>query len=149
MFGKFKYINMENLSMSQPNLGQKKAPQNMMKIFLLDFIFLKIFFLRGGKGGRKRVTETVCDCLSCTSYWEPRHVPWWGTEPTTLWVEGRCSIHWATPARAYFYLILNNNCIDEVANNYTNNNWLKTGKLHKDFCSAVSYLISQQLISLS
>ena len=61
MFGKFKYINMENLSMSQPNLGQKKAPQNMMKIFLLDFIFLKIFFFweQGREGEREWQKQCV------------------------------------------------------------------------------------------
>ena len=29
----------------------------------------------------------------------PRHVPWLGIEPATLWFAGRHSIHWATPAR--------------------------------------------------
>ena len=59
MFGKFKYINMENLSMSQPNLGQKKAPQNMMKIFLLDFIFLKIFFFERREGREKESDRNI------------------------------------------------------------------------------------------
>ena len=31
---------------------------------------------------------------------QPRHVPWLGIEPVTLWFTGWCSIHWATPARA-------------------------------------------------
>ena len=38
---------------------------------------------------------------------QPRHVPWLGLEPVTLWFGGQCSIHWATPARAenrHFYL---------------------------------------------
>ena len=31
---------------------------------------------------------------------EPRHVPWPGIKPVTLWFAGWYSIHWATPARA-------------------------------------------------
>ena len=31
---------------------------------------------------------------------QPRHVPWLGIKPTTLWFAGQHSIHWATPARA-------------------------------------------------
>ena len=31
---------------------------------------------------------------------QPRHVPWLGIEPATLWYTGQHSIHWATPARA-------------------------------------------------
>ena len=37
-------------------------------------------------------------------YWgpgpHPRHVPWPGIEPATLWFSGLHSMHWATPARA-------------------------------------------------
>ena len=43
-------------------------------------------------------------CFSRAPYWgpgpQPRHVPWLGIEPATLWFSGRPSIHWATPARA-------------------------------------------------
>ena len=46
----------------------------------------------------------MCGCLSSSSYWglglQPRHVPWLGIEPMTLWFEGGLSIHWDTPARA-------------------------------------------------
>ena len=31
---------------------------------------------------------------------KPRHVPWLGIQSVTLWFAGRCSVHWATPARA-------------------------------------------------
>ena len=56
-------------------------------------------------GRRKRGRETsVCGCLLHTPCWgpglQPRHVPWPGIKPETLWFEGRHSIHWATPARA-------------------------------------------------
>ena len=46
----------------------------------------------------------MCSCLSHAPYRgpgpQPRHVPWLGIEPTTLWFAGLDSIHWATPARA-------------------------------------------------
>ena len=35
---------------------------------------------------------------------QPRHMPWLGIEPETLWFAGRHSIHWATPARAEIFL---------------------------------------------
>ena len=66
-----------------------------------DFIYL---FLERGKGGRNRGRETsMCGCFSHTLNWgpgpQPRHVPWLGIEPATLWFAGRHSIHWAAPAR--------------------------------------------------
>ena len=46
----------------------------------------------------------MCGCLLCAPYWgpgpQPRHVPWLGIEPATLWFAGQHWIHWATPARA-------------------------------------------------
>ena len=46
----------------------------------------------------------MCGCLLCTPNWgpslQPRHVPWLGIKPVTLWFAGWHSIHWATPARA-------------------------------------------------
>ena len=73
-------------------------------VFLKKILF--IYFQREGKGGRKRGRETsMCSCLSHAPYWgpglQPRHVPWLGIEPATLWFTGRSSIHWATPTRAY------------------------------------------------
>ena len=71
-----------------------------------DGFFLKILFIfREEKGGRKRGRETLmCGCHLSAPYWwpglQPRHVPWLGIEPVTLWFAGRHSIHWATPARA-------------------------------------------------
>ena len=69
--------------------------------FCLIFYFL---FLDRGKGRENERETSMCGCLSCTPYWrpglQPRHVPWLGIEPATLWFTGWLSIHWATPARA-------------------------------------------------
>ena len=44
----------------------------------------------------------MCGCRLEAPCWgpdlQPRHVPWLGMEPTTLWFTGLRSIHWATPA---------------------------------------------------
>ena len=45
----------------------------------------------------------MCGCLLhapyCRPGLQPRHVPWLGIEPVTLWFVRQCSVHWATPAR--------------------------------------------------
>ena len=56
-----------------------------------------LFFSRERE--RKRGRETsMCGCLSCTPNWghgpQPRHVPWLGIEPVTLWFLGQRSVHW-------------------------------------------------------
>ena len=47
----------------------------------------------------------MCGHLSCILFRgpgpKPRHVPWLGIEPVTLWFAGQHSIHWATPGRAH------------------------------------------------
>ena len=53
---------------------------------------------------KKRGRETsLCGCLSHAPHRgpgpQPRHAPWLGIEPATLWFPGQHSIHWATPAR--------------------------------------------------
>ena len=77
----------------------------------ITFFLKKRFYLffREVKGGRKRRREiSMSGCLSCTPYWglrsQPRHVPWLGIEPVTLWFSGRHSIHWTIPARAVYNL---------------------------------------------
>ena len=89
---------------------------NTLNVFslLYDFHFflLKIkfiLFFREGKGGRKRGGETsMCGCLSHAPYWgpgrKPRLAPWLEIGPVTLWFTGWRSIHWATPARAHFFI---------------------------------------------
>ena len=75
-------------------------------------LFFKIFiylFLEEGKGGEKERETSIYGCLSCAPYWgpgpQPRHAPWLGIKPPTLWFTGWCSIHWATPARAWSQLL--------------------------------------------
>ena len=83
-----------------------------LKIFYLFFTFYLIIFFRERKEGRKRGRETsMCGCFSHIPNWgrdpQPRHVPWLGIEPATLWFTGQHSIHWATPARAlcmYYFI---------------------------------------------
>ena len=45
----------------------------------------------------------MCCCLSHTPnqgpVLQPRHVPWLGIKPATLWFTGWHSVHWATPVR--------------------------------------------------
>ena len=73
--------------------------------FLKDFIYL--FLERGREGERGRETS-VSGCPKCTLYWgpgpQPRHVPWLGIKPVTLWFAGWHSIHWATPARLKLFI---------------------------------------------
>ena len=50
------------------------------------FLFLRFYFFREGKGGRKRGRETSkCGCLSRAPYWgpgpQPKHMPWLGPDP--------------------------------------------------------------------
>ena len=69
-------------------------------LFVLDFIYL---FLEREEGGERERETSMCGWLSHVPYEgpgsQPRHVPWLGIESATLWFKGRCSIHWATPAR--------------------------------------------------
>ena len=66
-----------------------------------DFTYL---FLVGGEGKEKGRGTSVCGCLLHARYWgpglQPKHVPWLGNKPTTLWFAGQHSIHSATPASA-------------------------------------------------
>ena len=89
--------------------SHSQSPHHWPCPHLFIILFFKILFiylyLERGKGGRKRGREiSMCGCLWCVPYWgpgpQPRHVPWLGIEPVTLWFTGWCSIHWATPARA-------------------------------------------------
>ena len=72
------------------------------------FCFLRFYLFIFRERGREREREGEkhqCVVASRASpTWgpgpEPRHVPWPGIKPVTLWFAGWYSIHWATPARA-------------------------------------------------
>ena len=71
--------------------------------FFKGFIYL-CFRERGWEGEHQWARETLISCLSHTPNWgpgpQPRLVPSLGIKPATFWFAGRCSVHWATPARA-------------------------------------------------
>ena len=70
-------------------------------------IYLKLYFQRfylflDRMEGREKEREREHQCvvafhMPCA---QPRHVPWLGIEPATLWFSGQCSVHWATPVMA-------------------------------------------------
>ena len=71
-----------------------------------------LFSERGGEGERNGekhqcVRDTLISCLSYHPNWgpglQPRHVPWLGIELATFWFIGRHSVHWTTPARAFWF----------------------------------------------
>ena len=76
-------------------------------LILKHVIFLKRFFylfLERGEGKEKERERNISVWLPLTCpHWgpdpQPRHMPWLGIKPATLWFAGQCSIHWATPAR--------------------------------------------------
>ena len=70
--------------------------------YFLKFIYLFIYLDRGA--GRERERNINVWLPLPHPHWgrgpQPRHVPWPGVKPVTLWFAGWHSIHWATPARA-------------------------------------------------
>ena len=78
----------------------------LFHLFKVNLIIFREMGREGGKKGEKHhcVRDTSASWLLHTPSWgpdlQPRHVPWLGIEPATLWFVGWCSIHWATPARA-------------------------------------------------
>ena len=53
------------------------------------FTFVNIYFFKDFRGKEKEKERRMCGCLLCTLYWghglQPRHVPWLGIKPVTLW----------------------------------------------------------------
>ena len=91
-----------SLPCSVPPVASHLALDKIQSSFFKN-LFIYLFLERGE--GRERGRETsMCGCLSHTFHWgpgpQPRHVPWLGIEPVTLWFADWHSIHWATPARA-------------------------------------------------
>ena len=75
--------------------------------YFLNYYFFRILFiylfLEGVERRGKERERNISVWLPLTHpYWgpgpQPRHVPWLGIEPTTLWFAGLPSIHRATPA---------------------------------------------------
>ena len=100
----------QNTSPYLRTVGSMRQTQSTW-FFLLFLKRLFIYLFSESRGGRKRGIETTMfGCLSCAPYWgpgpKPRHVSWLGIEPVTLWFAGQHSIHWATPARARSYFLI-------------------------------------------
>ena len=89
-----------------------------MRVLLLPYQFICLFFkrfylftfLERGEGREEERERNISGweihgCLLRATNWasgpQPKHVPWWGTEPSTFQFRGWHSIHWATPARAF------------------------------------------------
>ena len=99
---------LKKLAQSHRAGNWRRRNSNQSSILFLPYFFLKILFIyfqREGKGGRKWGIETsMCGCLLHVPYpgpgQQPRNVPCLGIELVAFQFAGRCSIHWATPARA-------------------------------------------------
>ena len=70
----------------------------------MRFFLKKDLFFREGKGERRRCRKTsMCDCLSCASYWgrglQPRHVLYTGNRTSTPLICRPTLNHSATPTR--------------------------------------------------
>ena len=99
----------ENRSSSKAVLDHQLNDLRMLEFdnyLTLPFVFLSFFLI---KKIISRERRPMCGCFSHTHTPlprgpgpQPRHRPWLGIKPVVLWFKARCSIHWATPARACF-----------------------------------------------
>ena len=105
-------------------VSQKAADVLGWQVDSLPFFFLRfylfIFREKGGEGeteGEKHwcVRNTSIDCVSHAPNQgpgpQPRHVPWLGMKPATLWFPGWHSVHWATPASTDSLLLINSSTL--------------------------------------
>ena len=88
------------------------TPKKEIYLLKIVYSFFKILFIfrereqMREKEGEKHwcARDTSFGCLLHAPNWgpcrQPRHVPWLGIKPATLWFTSQHSIHWATPARA-------------------------------------------------
>ena len=72
--------------------------------FYTDLVSFRERGRKGEREGEQHQCDTLISCLLHIPNWgpgpQPRHVPWLGIKPVTLWFTGQHSIHWATPAKA-------------------------------------------------
>ena len=84
-------------------LYMKEHERRTYSLFFKTFYSFIHFQRKGGK------ETSICGCLSQAPNWgsdlQPRCVPWLGIEQATLWFAGWHSSHWATPARAWNFLL--------------------------------------------
>ena len=71
-----------------------KLAYDYFNVFFKDFIYLFLEIVEGRKKERWRTINGL------PLGPQPRHVPWRGIGPVTLWFTGQHSTYWATPARA-------------------------------------------------
>ena len=76
-----------------------KCKSYPMFIIMFLFFFILFFIFRQREREGKRLHCIVASCARPLLGTWPRHVPWSGIEPRTVWFTGQHSIHWATPAR--------------------------------------------------
>ena len=100
----FWHLGLDFVCLHHPHITWYFEPKNNCGFFK-DFIYL---FVERGEGTEKDRGRNISLWLhSHAPYWgpglQPRHVPWLGIQPDTLWFGGWRSIHWATPARAPSY----------------------------------------------
>ena len=90
--------------------------------------FYWFIFRERGREGERKGEKHQCVVASCPPYWgsglQPKHVPWLGIKPVTLWFSGQHSIHWATQAWS-IYLIFTINLWgrDIIAPSYGWDKW--------------------------
>ena len=76
---------------------------------MFNIIYLFIFREEGKEKERERNINVWLPLAHppLGTWPKPRHGPWPGMDPVTLWFAGLCSVRWATPARAIFNILKN------------------------------------------
>ena len=81
--------------------------QHVLTTFCWGFLMILFIYSYREEGKKKERETSMCDCLLTAPHWgpglKPRHVPRPGIKLETPWFTGWCSIHWATPVRAWLY----------------------------------------------
>ena len=110
----FFFLKLFTFSPSTPPLPFWQLTVCSMHPCLCYYVFSLLFkdciylFLEREEGREKEERNINVWLLLMHPHWgpglQPRHVPWLGIEPMTLWFAGWHSIHWATPARLFVNL---------------------------------------------